>query len=1424
MFTLGELVQLDTKGQFRSDVQLSDYDNPPLNLALLQSYIFSTSTPDTYGRRAQAIASLDLLKELIRGFSFDRFGIDNRFVAIANYGHGKSHLALVLANYFARPNDSEEVKAIFGRVDQALDNPGLAEHYRDFKKERGEFLVIRLRGDTPRPLNEQFFPALRQALAEHAQTRGVELPFWTKAAAQYLRSLSPEALKTANDFLEQYGQDVPSLLQEVEEYHEQAYDHYVEVFTHLNHGVRPSAEGHASLSEAIHWVVDNYCGESKLLGGLLILFDEFSLYVQRYAQSKAVGELQDLLQGVENHPKRAIFLAFAQHDPDDVAEQVLYGGQSLQSLKKELQRLPRKYALYSLMESVLDSYLKQSETDWPEFLKDPKVRGALLGEASEVTWKAFSKHYNDELKWSYDKFREVVSQGCFPLHPMTTALLCQIKVQQGEDIGTARTALGFVRDQLEQRASQPAYSNGRINWILPIALVDYFEGRLASDSPNLYAAYAKAKRDLEPVFGEKATPVQEAVLKALLLQEVAQPSAVPNLKQHELLAQMCGFDEDDVLDALKELSRHNNNIIRYDPIHRTNSFWPIGTDPWRLETAIQEKAKGIRLEPAEFADKLKTFLQSDSLYNFGSIPLEVDWGHSKDWTADEYIITADLLTRDRLQALLPCFSLSRDGLQDGKRGLVLWMLMADQADRDALRQQVKAALAETWPEETPPPVLVMIPRGPTPEMVDLFRRIKALENVGQDRDLMKEVGQQAHQQEILQTKASLAKALARLRGDDSRVWDIPRNPDELVVPQVYQAPVAASRPMTARHVLTQLYEMAYRVRPPEFFTQYQATQVKLRDAVKNVAKNLIHNRASSVLTGIHAVSKDLCNIYLASSWGLLMPGDLTLQKPTSLQLEHTWDLLSARIGPGAQDVRLAEVVPTLLNPPYGFDYNTATLLLCAWIGYYRAELRLSVKGRICSLDELEEQVETRKTSKDFLNWICTSPVTITRRSPDAAQKEVQEIISKINRREQFPRSEAQEAYQKLTEFAELDNQPSDIRQRADKAAETLSKALTEAQAYDERAKGILARLSSESDDISMLLDLRASLAELPASSLVDVTQPAPNEIGELLDQKLEQALERMQRQVEALLDRTQVGSLRQMLTNLKTRLEKQGLSSLAEKIADTQGKLEQRASYLKAQEQEASVRKEIAAMDPKAGLAQLRIYLSRLQEIEAVSPEFKKERDNKLRAIQSEIQELEDYARSIVDYVQQLEMSRVERERDEIVSRLNRYEGDKSQSKLRQAQSYLDTLRQFLAELERVNRVPSSPQDVQAAQNELEQISQRYSQKLSAHHLEQLNQVREEIESRELKAQQDAVHWLEGCEGELNRGGSLDSLKRKLDSLPAFLPADCQPRLETLRTRLQARLDQDNITQIEMLFRALGTPEKRQECLERLRKLAAEEF
>lgn len=1424
MLKLGEVVKLDTEGEFHSDVQLSDYDRPERNRVLLRSYIFSTTAPSSFGSATNSIAGIDLLKQLTLGYTYAHGHFENRMVAIANYGHGKSHLALVLANYFAKPADSLEVKISLERIAQALNDPAKAEHYRDFKRERGEFLVLRLRGDTPYTLREQYFRALKVALSEHEQTANLQLPFWTKSAIQYLRALSGDNLAAANTYLANHQIDVPGLLHEVEGQREEAYELYIGVFKHLSHGIPPNTEGYVSLREAVAWTVNTCCGEGKL-GGLLILFDEFSQYVQRYARSKAVGDLQDLLQGVEDHRGKAIFLAFAQHDPKEVARLVLSAGQQLQTLEKELDRLPRKYALYSLMESVLDSYLKQQEA-WEQLLHDPKVKGALYGDASELAWEVFLKHYDQELGWTHDKFRKVVTEGCFPLHPLTTGLLCQLRMEQGEAIGGARTVLGFVSDQLELRAEQPAVVDGRPNWILPIVLVDYFERRLDS-SGRVYAALEKAQHDLALTLQEAISPAHTAILKALLLYEVANMKWVGE-KQVGMLAQLSGHDFQTTSRVLKELS--SKKIIRYDPIQKVNSFWPIGNDPHKLEERIKQQIARLYQESNTFLVDLNRSLKADQQMRFGRVPIEVEWGHPEDWAANEEIITTEQLTPEYLKQLFTPFRFGPRGFEDGQRGLVLWIMMREDFDRDALCEQAKSAIDQAWPGEAPPPVLVVIPRGPVPEMDEYFRRKQALEQLRQDKDLKQEVGQGAFDHEVEYTRKALASALGQLRGDSEHVWAILRETWEIVVPTPYRISVSRVKANNLQRALEALYDATYRYRPEGFFTQYPTAQArggsKLRPAVKNVARNLLLDRIGSVLAGMDNVARDLSKGYLSARWGILGPErgtfPLKLQKPTSLTVLRAWEQINNTFVPG-QEVPVNTVLPRLLNPPYGFDYNTLLLLFSAWIGYHRDELQISARGRVIGVSDLEKWVETAKTPRDFLTQICKDEyLALSRRDPDADQQQVRELVRRVRNREKFSQHEAQESIGFLRAFAERDKQPTDVREQASSTAETLEHALKIAQDYDHQVQDIIERADRERT-IDSLQNLCQRVNRLPLLEIVAATKPSPEVIAEHLERCAEDAFGWEQHSISGVKDLTQIGTLRDKLAGYRKAFESLGQTTYVEKCKELQNALEDRVRYLKAQAQEASIRNEIKAMTHTASLAELYKYQNRLQEIADVSQELAEERDRKMQAIAQEIYRLQTYAETISASVQAIELRELHQCRDEALKLYTRFSGTQVQAQLEHALHYLDLLHDFASQIGKVKvDALRTPEDVAMARAELSRIRSDFERGLSANHLNEVLQLEHQIESRVQSLQSEAVRWLEALERD-EATLSTGELKLRLAAPPVFLPAECQQRLEALRARMQQRLDSDVIAQIEHLFEALVTPQMRQECLNRLQRLMHEQ-
>src|SRR5258708_3412117 len=139
MVTVGELLRGTVVNEFGSDVQLDQYWTAR-NLELLKQYIFTSVAPT--GKKS----SVELLRTFCEALSPG--ARENRFVVIATYGHGKSHFALALANFFGKESSTPEAQAVLGAVHHAVADAdqAVAGYIDDFKLHHSPYLIVILRG------------------------------------------------------------------------------------------------------------------------------------------------------------------------------------------------------------------------------------------------------------------------------------------------------------------------------------------------------------------------------------------------------------------------------------------------------------------------------------------------------------------------------------------------------------------------------------------------------------------------------------------------------------------------------------------------------------------------------------------------------------------------------------------------------------------------------------------------------------------------------------------------------------------------------------------------------------------------------------------------------------------------------------------------------------------------------------------------------------------------------------------------------------------------------------------------------------------------------------------------------------------------------------------------------------------------------
>jgi hypothetical protein len=1397
-----ELVHMDELGEFRYDVQLSDYENPKLNRDLLRNYIFTVDAPTTYGASQRDYSAKDVLDLLIRAFTTN-VG-DYRVVLTANYGHGKSHLALTLANFFARPPESPEIQIVMQRLEQALNQPSQLQSYREFKQQKGEFLVIRLQGDRFDDLQEGFLDALDHALREHPSTKGVQLPFWYQKANDWLHGLYGESRQKAEAYLAQRGTDIVSVTHDLRK--SGSYELIRETFRDVV-GVYPDFGGEINLKDLIVWTVNEVCIPKKM-GGVLILFDEFSLFLQKYSLAHTVGKLQELLNGINDCIGKCAFLAFSQQDVDTVAE-TYAGGQRLQDVRKELERLPKdkRGRLFSLMESVLASYLKQDDRYWESWQQDPKVK-PQLAQAREIVLEHFGKHYNIDIKWNPEAYTEKVVKGCYPLHPLTTAILATHNFETGTS-ENPRTALQFVRHAWENISNQLArHPDGKPNFIYPIALVEFFGEQI---SKKWYAAYQSA---LESPNLTNLTDVQRKVLQALFLQYAVGLKASSS-GQLELLSHLSGLSLNEIKSTTNELG--NLKVIQFDPYNKVSYLWPVSTRPHEIEEIIKQEIEKVAIDwnlVNEIANDLPQLELSGEAAQFGA---------QSDWKPHQYLMLAEHLTEDKLQPILASYQLGNKGFGICRRGGIVWLVAQTDEERLQLRQKAQSILDQVVGSLTHPlPLVMVLPVKVIPHLIPAKLRLKALEK--NERDIREKIGGVFYQQERAKAEIDFRTALNELTGGLEGFMQIPRSFNEFVIPAPYRAAVQALNKHSLQEVISECYRQAYPYRI-SFYNQYAIEgkgSTNLRKAVMSVVLGLFNDQVGGSLPMLKKqdVQYQLITEYLENRWGLLSQQTLAIRPPIQAKLKQAWEVLEECFPPGCNEVRASNVLFKLLSPPYGHDVHTLTILLTAWIGYHRHEIRLSMGSALCPIDRLKSVFAEIKTTQEFLDLICiNSPLYVSRFNPDELFGEIKEIIEQIKQNRTFTLSEARIALAKLEQAKLNPSLPPAVAAELQSYQPRLQEALEHAEQYDKQAQEWLEKFHKAS--VEKLVSLQAEIDTMKFLELVQPNQPIPPDLRLAWEERLETDLKDYCSRYAALKD---LIDYKEHESKLKTILKEIKIyPHFVQQVQQAVDKLNQRKSELEQKEKEKPIIAEINSMSEMVGLAVLYQYQKRLAEYKDLSPEVEQLRQSKSSKVNVRIAQFEQLAQILPEAIDRaLESEGLNKQKTMLLKNLELVQETPLYESLLNLLEKIGFIEGYFDRLKQLDYLPKqTPAHLENVLKKIDEIGADFNQRLSQAQLELIVKKRMELEAIRMEESQKAQNWLQQIALWYKQNKPADELLSQIENCPpyvSFLSHEHLENLEKFKQVLKKKIEEDLHLKIISLYKQMS-PAMRRKLLEDLMKI-----
>lgn len=951
MDKIKDLISVNHNAALIRGVQLDWYGDPRFeaeNERLVTSYVFSSGAA-----ARDSLTATSIFERVIN--SLGGGGGHNVFTIVAQYGHGKSHLALVLANYFGRPAEDRLVANIIGQI-EASTNQETASRFRSFKARSSKpQLVVRLSGHEFTNLRQGFMKALRRALDESDAGRVYKISAVSISAAKWLRSLEGDKRRQAEESMSaRHGRSLDSLIASLESFDPSGESIARALSLELN-GVAADFGADLNLKEVIEGVVTALCvGAEAPFHGLIVLFDELGIYAEKWCHDRmAAGDLapQQLLEACDAHKGTVCLVTFIQRELVEAVRD--YANQD--DFRKWAERFPpeARFRLESNLEQVIKGLLTKNPHHWSPFARDYVSK---VEEACHAGWRILPTYQKNAQQWSESKFINVVGVGAFPLHPITTGLVCNLTFTQG-----ARTVIEVVNTAVEERSNEAAVlPDGRLNFILPIFLVDEFAVNFDAQDSR-YKLYLNARDKL----GANAPEQFYDVLKALFIFEVGGLKRFENQSHAEVLSQLCGYREAEVAGLLRELDQEYS-VVRFVQAKREYEFSGIGVSRSDVRDFVRKQVTGQRIPSLAAKIESLKLLDSLNLPDTEAVKFKADHGiNVREWYLTPRLMDATAISTDSVRRI------AEQTWTDGDaRGTVIYVVSGNPEELEEAKGEAEVVLDRLRAAGVYHyPVVIAVPSSPAADLEQELLIHDGLRNVGQPQ---REFYGDAYKDAVTDCNRRLNDLLAAYFRYEETSYHV-----ATAIRQTF-------RGVDADHldqIASRVFEHAYPHRVPAMSDLMRLNSNPGNSAVAEVARYLLKNDGDFGV--LNTAARNLATAVLQdgdAKWGVLNSRN-RLQEPTDSRVALSWHELDAAI-PEDRPAEFKELNARLQGMPYGHDDYTLTLLYAAWIGLHKNELRLSGSlggrndaPRIISLPEFQGKVSR---AKDFVKWLHDGKVRIQR--------------------------------------------------------------------------------------------------------------------------------------------------------------------------------------------------------------------------------------------------------------------------------------------------------------------------------------------------------------------------------------------------------------------------------------------------------------
>lgn len=424
---LGSIIEFRKDLYFDGAVQADWFYEPAKSATVAENFVFHGKKYFGVEAKKNSIDTISLVTELAG--KIGKEGMNPRSLAIADYGTGKSHLAVTLAQLFSGPQYMPKTYNKIIRNIETIDAEA-SKKISSLCADRN--FVIMINGIRDFNLHSEILKATRKSLHLYGiddtelkrlnrtidtANRFFELNAETRIG-EFERVASKRGWRLTGDALiskikEEIGAD------------DNAFEIVNDVYE-MTTGQRIRWEEGISAKSILEMLLSRYCGLNGQFDHVIILFDEFGRYLE-YASGTDGGKcgdnaLQEIFEVSQNAEGALHIINFIQAD----IKTYLLRIDPNRNLSRYIGRYDEsdKYRISSNLETVFANLVAR---------KDKKAFSTIINwqNNKEPEWKSLFKKIGNWTTasgiWNdYTRYRKVVVEGIYPMHPVSVLMLTQL--------------------------------------------------------------------------------------------------------------------------------------------------------------------------------------------------------------------------------------------------------------------------------------------------------------------------------------------------------------------------------------------------------------------------------------------------------------------------------------------------------------------------------------------------------------------------------------------------------------------------------------------------------------------------------------------------------------------------------------------------------------------------------------------------------------------------------------------------------------------------------------------------------------------------------------------------------------------------------------------------------------------------------------